>query len=555
MPSINIAMERSLRRSAVDLLIASLRPALERRDVITDAQDKITDVKTAFSSWDNCMKASFCKWPVIAVIVIGGLIILSVVYCISRCLCCGLSCCCECCQCLKCCGDCCGCCDPPRGKRHKYLDEPYIPPNQGYRAEAPMTAGAIAPTRAPVATAAAVEPPQYAEFDVSKKGGEDALPEMPSWEGAGSKKVLLEEEAVEMDQLKKPENSAQAVPLMTGATPGAVSPVTPDSRSPYGHQGGQAAASGYFGAGAPATADPYGMQNQTAGVYGQSQNSFGTDQSYGVVPAGAIPAMGQDRRSPQQYGNGGYGPPPMDQGYQGQQSQEYGNNAYGRNVAGAPGMNQGYGPGPGRRSPGGPNMMGAAGYPGRGAQSPGPQGGAYPARTTQSPGPQGAAGYPSRVRQSPAPQGDYGFPAPYTDRRSPAPQQGDFAGAGRNYNNNNGRPYPPPQGSRAAYPRGQPERQYSADSSSSSRPLAAPRRQQSYDQAPASPSSLQNSGGFDFNSGFSRPQAYEDDGYERRPSEGRQGGGQGGAQGGGGAYPGYKAYQPATDNSRAQGGW
>jgi hypothetical protein len=61
MPSIDIAMERSLRRSAVDLLIASLRPALESREVITDAQHKITDVKTAFSSWDNCMKASFCK--------------------------------------------------------------------------------------------------------------------------------------------------------------------------------------------------------------------------------------------------------------------------------------------------------------------------------------------------------------------------------------------------------------------------------------------------------------------------------------------------------------
>lgn len=29
---------------------------------MTDTQNKITDVKTAFSSWDNCMKASFCKY-------------------------------------------------------------------------------------------------------------------------------------------------------------------------------------------------------------------------------------------------------------------------------------------------------------------------------------------------------------------------------------------------------------------------------------------------------------------------------------------------------------
>jgi hypothetical protein len=46
----------------MDLLSASLRPALERRDAITDAQGQISDVKTAFSSWDNCMNAVYCKY-------------------------------------------------------------------------------------------------------------------------------------------------------------------------------------------------------------------------------------------------------------------------------------------------------------------------------------------------------------------------------------------------------------------------------------------------------------------------------------------------------------
>lgn len=66
MPSVNVAMERSLRRGVVDglmdLLSASLRPALKRRDAITDAQGQISDVKTAFSSWDNCMQAVYCKY-------------------------------------------------------------------------------------------------------------------------------------------------------------------------------------------------------------------------------------------------------------------------------------------------------------------------------------------------------------------------------------------------------------------------------------------------------------------------------------------------------------
>lgn len=65
MPSVNVAMEKSLRRSVVerfaDLLSASVRPALEGRDAITDAQGQISGVKNAFSSWDNCMQAVYCK--------------------------------------------------------------------------------------------------------------------------------------------------------------------------------------------------------------------------------------------------------------------------------------------------------------------------------------------------------------------------------------------------------------------------------------------------------------------------------------------------------------
>jgi hypothetical protein len=58
MPAVDVAMERSLRRGFLDLFVASLRPALERRGL----SDQVSDVKTAFSSWDNCMAVTYCKY-------------------------------------------------------------------------------------------------------------------------------------------------------------------------------------------------------------------------------------------------------------------------------------------------------------------------------------------------------------------------------------------------------------------------------------------------------------------------------------------------------------
>ena len=57
MPAVDVAMERSLRRGLADLFVAALQPALGRRDVV----GQVNDVKTAFSSWDNCMQAAYCK--------------------------------------------------------------------------------------------------------------------------------------------------------------------------------------------------------------------------------------------------------------------------------------------------------------------------------------------------------------------------------------------------------------------------------------------------------------------------------------------------------------
>ncbi|OAA32806.1 hypothetical protein AAL_00271 [Moelleriella libera RCEF 2490] len=231
MPSIDVAMARSLRPGAWDALNVAVARGLSRRNVVGDAQGTVTDVKTAFSSWDNCMKASFCKWPVIAIIIVGGLIIFSILWCIIRCAFCGLSCCCTCFSCLKCCGNCCGCCDPPGRRNNKYLDEPFLPPNQGYRNEAPMQASF------PPTASTRHAGPQYAMFDVPKKGGEDSLPQMPSWEQSGSQKVMMADE-VEMSNLNKLPAADPTRRRVNSPSPGPVSPLSTASMEhgprPYG---------------------------------------------------------------------------------------------------------------------------------------------------------------------------------------------------------------------------------------------------------------------------------------------------------------------------------
>ncbi|KAI8965922.1 hypothetical protein F5Y11DRAFT_233908 [Daldinia sp. FL1419] len=495
MPHIGIFMERSLqerslRDAFVDLFARSAVAALGKRQSVDSISGDIRDAKTAFSSWDNCMQASFCKWPVIAVIIIGGLIIFSILWCIGRCLCCGLSCCCQCCYCLKCCGECCGCCDPPRGKRNKYLDEPFVPPhheeNQAYRSQAPMTPG-LPPTR-PTPSA-----PQYAVFDDGKKDA-DALPAMPSWEGANTQKVLIEEETVEMEPLK-PQNaqSNNSFPMSNlpphTTTP---SPVSPENRSPYGPPPPQGGPNGYMAA-ARAGPDPYAANGQGYDNYNGYNNGYGQaqdnmNQGYGM----AVGAMRS--QTPHRDYNNGYGAGGPEQGYppQSRTPRPY-NDEYGRSAS--------------------PASFGAP-----------------PSYRTAPPSNNGY-GNPSRMA-SPAPQAGYGYGngnAAPSRMRTPGPQPGyDYPQRSQtqtptSYN----RQYPPV-----------PQRQYSSDSA---RPLVQPVQDQEYAEAEGQRSPIQNTGGFDFSSGYSRPEAPQVQPQVQAPTQ---------TANGGTAYPGYRPYKPQGSASQ-----
>ncbi|EXJ53822.1 hypothetical protein A1O7_09158 [Cladophialophora yegresii CBS 114405] len=149
------------------------------RDVVSDAKDTL-------SSWDKCMDKTYCKWPVIVAIVVGCLILFSVLYCVARCICCGVELCSCCVSCFTCCGSCCKGGGRSRDRPSKYTDDySRMPPTpyQGYQpAPSPMAYGGVGNANAP----------QFATFDdpSSKKVvNEDSLPPMPSWDTAVKRRV------------------------------------------------------------------------------------------------------------------------------------------------------------------------------------------------------------------------------------------------------------------------------------------------------------------------------------------------------------------------------
>lgn len=188
-----------------------------------------------------------------------------------------------------------GCCDTPRGKRHKYLDNETVPPsNYGYRPEPPMKAPDYGASRA----APSYEPPQYAEFDTSRKGGEDSLPSMPTWEQGSSRKVALEEDSMEMNSLNRPANGSQSVAASSAAAAASAAAVaaaagasSPQRRPiPYRH-------ASPMGPNGNTAQDPYATSQRAYneydnGAYGSTASQSGGDQY------GAVAAVPMDLRKP-----------------------------------------------------------------------------------------------------------------------------------------------------------------------------------------------------------------------------------------------------------------
>ncbi|KAF2770379.1 hypothetical protein EJ03DRAFT_326508 [Teratosphaeria nubilosa] len=155
------------------------------------------------------MNKAYCKWPAIIGIIIGSLVVISVVWCCARCLCCGAECCCGCLSCFN------RCCPSPRKRRSDgYQQQPPPPPQYQqpyYSPEPPTYASAGTGYRgAPVAQTATFELPSKTYDGAAAKFNEDVLPAMPSWQNATSKNVV-EEEDVEMEKLDQTHAQQQSL--------------------------------------------------------------------------------------------------------------------------------------------------------------------------------------------------------------------------------------------------------------------------------------------------------------------------------------------------------
>lgn len=170
----------------------------------------------------------------IAAIIIGSLIVLSVLWCIFSCLCCGISLCTACGKCLTC-GGCCGACGSSRGRKRdaEYQAMPPTPtPYQGYQ-----------PQPGPMMYAS--HGPQFATFDTGNKRSanihEDSLPAMPSWDNAATRRVEDNTPSQQQQRARSDMEMERMLPYGQG-------PHSPTRESPYNSDLGaqnQSARGGY----------------------------------------------------------------------------------------------------------------------------------------------------------------------------------------------------------------------------------------------------------------------------------------------------------------------
>jgi hypothetical protein len=378
------------------------------------------------------------------------------------------------------------------------------------------------------------------------------------------------------DLPKSPATERQ--PTLPNTMSGHTSPVPPSpmapspmARGPPGQMNGpvgyhQPNSSGYF-AGQGHPPDPYAPPSQ-AHAYNntpppqRASVGFGLDEPYDS-PTPAIAQLSHDapRQSPAPQ-TGGYGQPPMgQQSHIGQQDlmhqqgpvelptpqpNEFGNRGpYGQGPPQGPpqgplrgpsrGPPQGpYGPNRGTPSPGpgagygmrprGPGGPGNGMPDGYGMRRPGT------ADSVSTRGGRGTPGMDPRMRTSPGP------------RRTPGPRSEQPYGQSprRSPSGPNDRGFGPPPPGASNSPRGNFNRTYSPapdrhQMSASPAPVARPQPAQVPAQLPQespSHSPIVNNSGFDFVSGFARPQE-----LDSRPSESHEPGDE--------TYPGYKPYTPA----------
>lgn len=182
-----------------------------------------------------------------------------------------MQCCCAACSCIN------ACCPNPRGGKSKrgYRDAGAPPPppsNLGYH-------------HTPAPYYSTPSAPQFATFDASKKVNADALPPMPSWDTATSKKVLDENHSEEMEMDKIDQHDEAKPMLAHSASPNlSNTPYRQNEAVGYSDNMGQAYGQNGSQGQAVTAAGGLGSRHQTA-PYSQGYQSSPLQQRPGMNPA------------------------------------------------------------------------------------------------------------------------------------------------------------------------------------------------------------------------------------------------------------------------------
>lgn len=205
------------------------------------------------------------RWPVIVGIIVGSLIVLSILYCLAKILCFGAECC-------FCCLSCCSCCRGSRsrnkgGYQQQPPPQPYQQPYQYASAQPPMYA---APAQ------------QYAHFEAPSgaKGyrqNGDALPAMPSWDTAASRRIPnhnLPDDDMELGKM-----DAANEPMLPKVDSPATTHAYPYQSNVGGQYGDLGAVNTAYGQQSPY--DNHGQSYGNSGAYGLQQQPIGYSHGYG----------------------------------------------------------------------------------------------------------------------------------------------------------------------------------------------------------------------------------------------------------------------------------
>ncbi|KAK6361425.1 hypothetical protein TWF730_005154 [Orbilia blumenaviensis] len=163
--------------------------AMSQLNIKRGVQEDLAALPETIGSWDKCMEKSWCKYPLIAGCVVGALVMVSIIWCCYRC-----------------------CCRRRRKKADRSKSTFFNDPVPAYMSHPVQRQPAGYSSSNTIGPNTQTPPAQYAYFEsgTTAPKDNDALPVMPSWNGAKNEKV--EDTSVKVEAIELSEVASSSTP-------------------------------------------------------------------------------------------------------------------------------------------------------------------------------------------------------------------------------------------------------------------------------------------------------------------------------------------------------